>query len=364
MSEMCYLCKSPINNMCYTNYSLILTSTKYSKKVLCIYLTEVCKGRILVTDTSAVCADCKSLIDELDCAERLYREKRDRIWSYLSFSDKKCDVYCQTASFDVEEKQFGCTECMETFLSEQELDSHLKEFHSELQEIIKKEEFAVDNVYDVNIEIANADEEEVGHSMCPQKKNVKEVNSQLLSQNNQQPFICEVCGQSYKQKSALHIHIGMHNGINPFTCQYCQKSFTQKVALQRHLPIHTGDTPYQCDTCGKRFVHHTSFNMHQLSHTGQKEYKCLQCGLALLSASHLTRHMRVHTGEKKYACTLCDKRFAERYNLTSHQKLHQKTSDSTFKRNHRCMLCHQNFNRKLKLEEHMVQEHHISIKSE
>lgn len=56
---------------------------------------------------------------------------------------------------------------------------------------------------------------------------------------NDPQFVCDICGQTYKHKSSLEIHIGIHNGISVFTCEYCDKPFTQKISLQRHLPIHT-----------------------------------------------------------------------------------------------------------------------------
>lgn len=179
-------------------------------------------------------------------------------------------------------------------------------------------------------------------------------------------LVCDVCGQSYKSKRALDIHVDMHKGISPHECNICGKKFTQKGALVRHMPLHTGEKPYQvlkhniihnklesvgfrqtrdnfslsnlnfqCDKCGKQFVHYSSFHLHQLAHDNIREKKCHICGMELLSSSHLSRHMRVHTGEKvimctcdffetsllksftfpsqPYECPICQQRFAQRY---------------------------------------------------
>lgn len=169
------------------------------------------------------------------------------------------------------------------------------------------------------------------------------------------PYICEICGQAYKHKHARDIHVGMHQGINPFLCHICGKAFTQKCALQRHLPIHTKEAPYQCEYCGKLFVHHTSFNMHTLVHTGEKMYKCKVCGLALLSGSHLKRHTRIHTGERPFACSQCGKRFAEKYNLMAHQKIHSGPDNViSHRKTHVCKVCGLSFDRKPKLEDHLI----------
>lgn len=58
-------------------------------------------------------------------------------------------------------------------------------------------------------------------------------------------FVCDICGRSYKSKSALTTHIGLHSNRSPFECQLCNKTFTQRGALVRHMPIHTGEKPHQ-----------------------------------------------------------------------------------------------------------------------
>lgn len=59
------------------------------------------------------------------------------------------------------------------------------------------------------------------------------------------PFVCDLCGRSYKTKSALTVHVGVHAGRDPFECPVCKKKFTQNGALSRHMPLHTGEKPYQ-----------------------------------------------------------------------------------------------------------------------
>lgn len=82
------------------------------------------------------------------------------------------------------------------------------------------------------------------------------------------PYICEICGASYKHKKACDIHVGMHKGefnlqlkkyegdfvfkwlfnflgISPWKCNECNKIFPSKGALARHEAIHTGTPNYQ-----------------------------------------------------------------------------------------------------------------------
>lgn len=71
------------------------------------------------------------------------------------------------------------------------------------------------------------------------RKHVKAVHSE------EQRLVCDICGQTYKSKAALDIHVGMHKNVSPHECQVCHKKFTQKGALVRHMPLHTGERPYQ-----------------------------------------------------------------------------------------------------------------------
>ncbi|XP_037039377.1 zinc finger protein 33A-like [Bradysia coprophila] len=172
--------------------------------------------------------------------------------------------------------------------------------------------------------------------------------------------VCDVCGQTYKSKTALAIHVDLHKGVSPHKCEVCGKKFTQKGALVRHMPIHTGERPYQCDKCGKQFIHYSSFHMHQLAHDNIREKKCSICGLELRSNSHLTRHLRVHSGEKPYSCPTCGQKFAQRYNMTTHLKAHQGIHRTTNKI-HSCPVCPVTFNKLPKLAEHMSTAHNMKM---
>ncbi|KAI5867781.1 hypothetical protein GGS23DRAFT_195297 [Durotheca rogersii] len=57
------------------------------------------------------------------------------------------------------------------------------------------------------------------------------------SQPNQQqdrPFKCDVCPQSFNRNHDLKRHKRIHLAIKPFPCTFCDKSFSRKDALKRH----------------------------------------------------------------------------------------------------------------------------------
>lgn len=72
-----------------------------------------------------------------------------------------------------------------------------------------------------------------------------EIKLEHMKTHKHKQLVCDICGVTYKSKTALDVHIGMHSGISPHECDVCGKKFTQKGALVRHMPLHTGEHPYQ-----------------------------------------------------------------------------------------------------------------------
>ena len=58
--------------------------------------------------------------------------------------------------------------------------------------------------------------------------------STSLDHTGKQPFVCEECGQSFKQMGALNGHVIIHTGIKPFECTKCEARFR----LSAHLEVH------------------------------------------------------------------------------------------------------------------------------
>ncbi|XP_031621756.1 zinc finger protein 90 homolog isoform X2 [Contarinia nasturtii] len=203
-----------------------------------------------------------------------------------------------------------------------------------------------------------------GDLKCYMCKYVAENRSDLevhktLKHDEIQKLVCDICGRSYKSKSALCVHLGIHSGRNSHECHICGKTFTQRGALVRHMPMHTGEQPHQCDVCGKRFTHYSSFHMHQMIHTNERKKKCNICGSEFRSNSHMTRHMRSHTGEKPFSCPICGQKFAQRYNMKTHYNTHNGIHRPQ-SRNHKCVICDEAFPRREKLNRHLRQAHRIS----
>ncbi|KAJ8945451.1 hypothetical protein NQ314_009203 [Rhamnusium bicolor] len=262
----CVLCTNLLKSV---EFNLKSTNSKHSHTPL-ISIVENVTGKLLSNQHSNVCLQCCNLINELDAIELRQIEIRNQIKKYVDFSKQNISVafkaeltenVISTMDSNIineinDINLFSCNivknNLNNDLLTEVPyLKSGIEFFNSELVDI--KLDDCVRNENKIKSDQLDEPTKKKGKRkknpdkakphICHCSKEFRtsgELKNHMKSHNNYRPFICEICGQSYKHKTAFNIHMDMHNGINPFTCIYCSKSFTQKGALVRHVPIHTG----------------------------------------------------------------------------------------------------------------------------
>ncbi|XP_043936206.1 gastrula zinc finger protein XlCGF52.1-like isoform X2 [Protopterus annectens] len=159
-------------------------------------------------------------------------------------------------------------------------------------------------------------------------------------------FKCENCGEDFTTQSKLTAHQKIHTGKKPFICTDCGKNFTSYSDLVKHRRTHTGEKPFACADCGKTFGDVSNLGRHQRIHTGEKPFMCNECGRGFINSSDVNKHKRIHTGEKPFTCTHCGKSFTFRSNFVKHQWVH--TEEKRFK----CTDCEKSFRSKQSLSTH------------
>ena len=171
---------------------------------------------------------------------------------------------------------------------------------------------------------------------------------------DERPYACSQCKQSFRQAGTLKQHERSHKGQKVYSCKYCSAKFTRSMRLKIHQRSHTGERPYQCDECGLGFADPQIFKKHQMNHRGEKPYVCPDCGKCFVMARYLTEHRKMHTGEKAYLCATCGSAFANAGRLTRHMRVH------THSKKHQCKICNKAFAYKEGLDAHV--NNHMGLK--
>lgn len=141
-----------------------------------------------------------------------------------------------------------------------------------------------------------------------------------------EPYVCDMCGKSFKVKNTMVNHRRRHETGHIFKCELCPYTAKYKDYLKRHMPIHTGELKYLCTECPARYVSKGSLSDHiKLKHT-EPAFKCDSCHKAYHSSLTLQRHIEAaHLRIKKHECNMCAMAFSYRHDMLKHQrKVHKR----------------------------------------
>ncbi|GCB65684.1 hypothetical protein scyTo_0004835 [Scyliorhinus torazame] len=135
------------------------------------------------------------------------------------------------------------------------------------------------------------------------------------------------CCAVYRGADGLKKHIKEHHEeVRERPCPHpgCNKVFLIDRYLQRHVKlIHTEERNYICDECGQTFKQRKHLSVHQMRHSGAKPLQCEICGFQCRQRASLKYHMTKHKAEAEldFACDQCGKRFEKAHNLNVHMSM-------------------------------------------
>ncbi|XP_035252511.1 zinc finger protein 276 [Anguilla anguilla] len=135
------------------------------------------------------------------------------------------------------------------------------------------------------------------------------------------------CTAVYRGADGMKKHIKEHHEeVRERPCPHpgCNKVFMIDRYLQRHVKlIHTEVRNYICDQCGQTFKQRKHLSVHQMRHSGAKPLQCEVCGFQCRQRASLKYHMTKHKAEAEleFACEQCGKRFEKAHNLNVHMSM-------------------------------------------
>ncbi|XP_029464073.1 zinc finger protein 276 isoform X2 [Rhinatrema bivittatum] len=135
------------------------------------------------------------------------------------------------------------------------------------------------------------------------------------------------CTAVYRGADGMKKHIREHHEeMRERPCPHpgCNKVFMIDRYLQRHVKlIHTEERNYICDQCGQTFKQRKHLSVHQMRHSGAKPLQCEVCGFQCRQRASLKYHMTKHKAEAEleFACDQCGKRFEKAHNLNVHMSM-------------------------------------------
>ncbi|KAL6265028.1 hypothetical protein P5V15_005119 [Pogonomyrmex californicus] len=159
-------------------------------------------------------------------------------------------------------------------------------------------------------------------------------------------FICDSCGQSFKVKVDLHVHIKRKHTNDVHICRYCGKSVTD---LHSHEWKHKkraemANLQFSCHLCIKKFQNKTRLDNHLLLH--KQGYKCTECNIVVTSSRQLEYH-RTRTHKPGMTCPICKKVFLSRDN-----KFYQHILTHAGIRPYNCDICGEDYTQRSSLFRH------------
>lgn len=130
-------------------------------------------------------------------------------------------------------------------------------------------------------------------------RNAREMETHdKVKHRNETLFLCSFCEKSFCSKSSCDSHIkSVHKNEKRFECKVCKMRFNLKSHLKRHEFTHLKERPFICQLCGNSFKTKEGLGFHMKRHDGSmKKFACTQCSFKFVSKNRLQVHMLTHSG--------------------------------------------------------------------
>ncbi|XP_058793857.1 zinc finger and BTB domain-containing protein 24-like [Phymastichus coffea] len=184
------------------------------------------------------------------------------------------------------------------------------------------------------------------------------------------PKSCTICSDSFDTYLSMLRHkISMH--MNPdeqsFYCPVCQEKVFSHKLLLKHLDNHKDIHSFMCVLCSENFYTTEQMRSHLTSHVDLNELTCILCKVKFERIATLISHIDIHVN-KMLVCSFCIDSFDSKDSLQNHLNeehevsienknpiplITEKKKSSRFP----CLHCKRNFASESALRDHITQKH-------
>ena len=217
---------------------------------------------------------------------------------------------------EIENANFDCCICDETFTSRADYKKHESENHVRDGMIV--------------CPFPNCDKKyKATETRYGQSKLIVRHILRHKGKQEEESFVCPECGKTFKNRGSLRPHMALHKGVKNIHCDECDSSYYTTSALLSHkMRQHDDQAEVICPECGKRCSNKYTLKRHMIRHTGERQFKCdwEGCGKSFYDSQVLKVHEKLHLDLKEFQCSLCPKQFRQSQHLVVHMKRHQGVS--------------------------------------
>ncbi|XP_071506360.1 histone-lysine N-methyltransferase MECOM-like [Diadema antillarum] len=221
----------------------------------------------------------------------------------------------------VEEKQYDCEECHNSFRSKVALRRHQKYACNNVNAIFStlNQEFKVQGTNPIMDNRAGSDDTQSNPGAAESDEQNKDLGSEY---SKSEEFSCNECSRTFHWKSDLIKHQTLHYGDRMYPCENCGKCFSDPSNLHRHIRSqHEGARSHPCPECGKTFATSSGLKQHTHIHSSIKPFTCEVCLKSYTQFSNLCRHKRMHANcRTQLKCATCGQTFSTVTSLNKHRR--------------------------------------------
>ena len=163
-------------------------------------------------------------------------------------------------------KRHVCNDCDLPFSSQKLLMMHKETHFAERQHVCEycKKLYSTQAILRRHVKI-HSGEKVHRCSYCDKAfSRSDDLQSHERIHTREQPYCCNECGALFRHQSSLATHRWTHREEQlPYPCLECGKAFRKKSGLIRHQHSHTGKQPFPCDICKLSFKQKGNMQMHK-----------------------------------------------------------------------------------------------------